>query len=126
GVTSGVCGAVLAVLLTWQDWPVVLAAPVAIVTGVVIGLVLGGLVAKIGIPSFVVTLAAFLAFQGVLLMIIRGGEQIPVNDRVILAILNDTLPPALGWLFVAITVAGYAGVALVSHHNRSARGLVVP
>lgn len=126
GFTSGVCAAVLAVLLTWQDWPVVLAVPAAIATGILIGLVLGTLVAKVGIPSFVVTLAAFLAFQGVLLMIIRGGEQIPVSDEVILAILNRTLSPALGWLFVAVTVAGYAGVALWSHNSRNARGLVTP
>jgi D-xylose transport system permease protein len=126
GFTSGVCAAVLAGLLTWQGWPVVLAAPAAIATGVVIGLVLGGLVAKVGIPSFVVTLAAFLAFQGILLMIIRGGEQIPVSDDVILAILNRTLPPVLGWAFAIVTVAGFAAVALWSHGRRTSRGLVVP
>ncbi|HEY8474682.1 MAG TPA: ABC transporter permease [Natronosporangium sp.] len=126
GVTSGVCGAVLAVLLTWQDWPALFAVPVALVTGVVIGTVLGTLVAKVGIPSFVVTLAAFLAFQGVLLMIIRGGEQIPVNNEVILALLNETLPPWLGWAFAFVCVAGFAAVALVGHYNRSRRGLIVP
>ena len=48
----------------------------AIATGVVIGLVLGFLVAKVGIPSFVVTLAAFLAFQGVGAAAHQGGTNI--------------------------------------------------
>ena len=55
---------------------------VAIVTGVAIGLTLGTLVAKVGIPSFVVTLAAFLAFQGVLLLIVNEGTIVSIPDPV--------------------------------------------
>src|SRR5450759_2673023 len=56
GVTSGVCGAVLAVLLTRSGSPWFVAVAAAIATGLAIGLLIGFLVAKIGIPSFVVTL----------------------------------------------------------------------
>lgn len=126
GFTSGVCAAVLAVLLTWHGLPWYLGVLAALVTGAVIGFVLGVLVAKVAIPSFVVTLAAFLAFQGILLMIIRGGTVIPVRDTVIVAIVNRNLPPALGWVFAGVCILGYAAVQLVSQRNRVRRGLTAP
>lgn len=126
GFASGLCAAVLAVLLTWHGWPWYLAVLVALVTGAVIGLTLGFLVAKIGIPSFVVTLAGFLAFQGIMLMVIEGGNIIPIRDDVIIALVNRNLTPALGWIFAAITVGGFAAVQLLGHVRRTARGLVTP
>jgi D-xylose transport system permease protein len=126
GFASGLCAAVVAVLVTWHNQPWYLAVVAALGTGTVIGLTLGGLVAKLGIPSFVVTLAGFLAFQGVMLIIIRGGTIIPVRDPVIVAIANRNLPPLLGWAFAAVTVAGFAAVQLLGQRRRAARGLVAP
>jgi len=124
GFTSGLCAAVLAVLLTYQGWPWYGAAAAAILTGMVVGFVLGFLVAKIGIPSFVVTLAAFLGFQGAVLLLIRGGTNVRISDPVILAIENRNLPPWLGWVLVALTIVGYATVQFLRYRNRAARGLV--
>jgi D-xylose transport system permease protein len=114
------------VLLTEYQWPWYLAVLAALVTGVVIGTVLGLLVAKIGIPSFVVTLAAFLAFQGLVLLLIKGGTNISVRDEHVLAINSDgRLSPLAGWVLFVITVAGYAAVQLVKRRNRAARSLAV-
>ncbi|MEV1288469.1 ABC transporter permease [Micromonospora sp. NPDC049679] len=124
GFASGVCAAVLAVLVTLHGYPWYVALLAAIATGTVIGFVLGFLVAKIGIPSFVVTLAAFLAFQGVVLLLIEGGKNISVRDDALVAIANRNLPPTLGWLLAAIGVGGYAAVQLLRHRKRSARGLI--
>lgn len=126
GFASGVCAAVLAVLLTWHGQPWYVALVAAVATGVVIGLTLGVLVAKVGIPAFVVTLAGFLAFQGIMLVIIRGGTIIAVNDDVVIALANRHLPPAVGWAFAAVTVGGFAAVQLFSQRRRAARGLVAP
>ena len=65
GFASGVCGAVMAILLTEHgcSWYVGRSRPPWSPASV-IGLVLGVLVAKLGIPSFVVTLAAFLGLPG--------------------------------------------------------------
>jgi len=126
GYTSGVCAAVLAVLLTWHGQPWFVAVPAALATGVVIGTTLGLLVAKVGIPSFVVTLAAFLAFQGIMLLIIRGGNIIRINDSVILSLANRNLPPAIGWALAAVGVGGYAALQLLSHRRRTSLGLVAP
>jgi D-xylose transport system permease protein len=124
GFASGVCAAVLAVLLADFGVPWYIAALAAVGTGLAIGLTIGLLVAKVGIPSFVVTLAAFLAFQGVVLLLIKGGTNISIRDDVILAIANRNVPPAIGWLLTALAVAGYAAVQLLRRRSRAARGLV--
>ena len=125
GFASGVCAAVLAVLVTSHGYPWYVAMAAAIGTGVAIGLVIGLLVVKVGIPSFVVTLAAFLAFQGVVLLLIDDGRNISVRDDVVVAIANRNIPPLVGWLLAAFGVAGYAAVQLLRYRNRSARGLRV-
>ncbi|MFG3442096.1 sugar ABC transporter permease [Nonomuraea sp. NPDC047897] len=124
GFTSGVCAAVLAVVLTNMGMPWYVGVLAAIVTGTVIGSVLGGLVAKIGIPSFVVTLAAFLAFQGLVLVLVNEGTNISISDPVIKAVAQRNLPPALGWALYAACVVSYALVQLLRARKRAARGLV--
>ncbi|MEU7877628.1 sugar ABC transporter permease [Microbispora bryophytorum] len=124
GFASGVCAAVLAVLLTLQGWPWYLAVLAAMVTGAVIGLVLGSLVAKLGIPSFVVTLAAFLAFQGVVLLLVKDGTNISIRDETILAIANKNVPPVAGWIALIVGVAVYAAIQFVQARRRAGRGLV--
>jgi D-xylose transport system permease protein len=89
----------------------------------VIGLLLGFLVAKVGIPSFVVTLAAFLGFQGVLLIMISGGKNIAITDPVILAIVNKNLPVWLGWTLFVVAVVGYAAVQMYRARSRARQGL---
>jgi D-xylose transport system permease protein len=124
GFTSGVCAAVMAVLLTNEGWPWYLSVLAAIVTGVVIGFTLGLLVAKIGIPSFVVTLAAFLAFQGVSLVIIKNGTNIAVRDKTILQIdATGKIPPWLGWVLFAVSVIAYLALQLMRRGKRVSKGL---
>src|SRR3954471_7548702 len=63
GFAGAVCSAVMVRLMVGYDMPWVVSIGAAIVTGAVIGLLIGWLRAKVRIPSFVVTLAFFLAFQ---------------------------------------------------------------
>jgi D-xylose transport system permease protein len=123
GFASGVCGAIMAILLSNHHWAWYLAIPAAIVVGIVIGFVLGVLVAKVGIPSFVVTLAAFLAFQGLVLLLLTGGKNISITDPFTVGIEKDNLPPWLGWLLLVLCVLGYAGVQLNRVRSRKSRGL---
>src|SRR6266545_4140424 len=113
GFASGVCAAVLAVLLANWNWPWYGAVLASTATGVLIGLVLGSLVAKVRIPSFVVTLAAFLAFQGVALLMLKEGRNVSVTDPVIRSIENKNLPLWLSWALLALIVLGYLGVQLL-------------
>ncbi|GLW96619.1 ABC transporter permease [Microtetraspora sp. NBRC 16547] len=123
GFASGVCAAVLGVLLTNEGWPWYAAALAAMATGAAIGLVIGTLVAKLGIPSFVVTLAAFLAFQGVVLLLLKEGTNISIRDQTILAIANKNMPPVLGWACVVAGVLVYAVLQVLQSRRRTARGL---
>jgi D-xylose transport system permease protein len=125
GVTAGASAAIMAVLLTQQGfaWPIAVLA--CLVTGTTIGLTMGLIVARLGVPSFVVTLAFFLGLQGVMLWVIGEGGTIPVRDPTILAIMNDNLAPALGWAMVVLVVGGYALVTVRGARQRSRAGLPV-
>src|SRR5262249_32807962 len=123
GFTSGVCASVLALALSDWGLPWYFAIVAGIVAGTVIGLTLGALVAEVGIPSFVVPLAAFLAFQGVVLQLIKGGTIISIQDKTILAIGNKFLTPVQGWVAYAVGMGFYAGVQLLRMRGRRARGL---
>lgn len=122
GVTSGVSGALLAVGMATWGFPWYVAVAVAIGSGLVIGLFIGFLVARVGIPSFVVTLALFLAFQGLVLVIIGEGGNVRITNDVILAIQNNNLPAWGGWLFYLIMVVGYFGLAVNGRARRLRRG----
>lgn len=123
GFASGVCAAVLAVTLDSLRFPWYLSVLAALAAGVVIGVLLGFLVAKVGIPSFVVTLAAFLGFQGVALLLLEEGTNVSVRAPVILAIVNRNLPPWLGWAVAAAGVATFAAVQILSVVRRRAKGV---
>jgi D-xylose transport system permease protein len=124
GFTSGFAGAVLAKTLTEYGWPWYLSLGLALVAGLVVGLVNGLLVAKVGIPSFIATLAMFLALQGLVLLIISTGGNVPVHDSVIVAIQNKNLPIALGWALGAIAVIAYAASALNTWASRRRNNLI--
>ncbi|WP_433726931.1 sugar ABC transporter permease [Nocardia sp. CA-129566] len=123
GFTSGVCAAVLAVLLTDKGWPWYAAVLVSLLTGVAIGLTIGTIVVKIGIPSFVVTLAAFLALQGIALKIMDNGRNISIRDETIVAIANKNVPPLLGWVMYAVLLAGFAAIQYRKLRARTKLGL---
>ncbi|RSM74205.1 ABC transporter permease [Actinoplanes sp. ATCC 53533] len=124
GFASGVCGAVMAILLTNHGMAWYVAIPAALVTGVVIGLVLGVLIAKVGIPSFVVTLAAFLGFQGLLLQLLGGGINISIRDEFVISLNNNNIPVLWSWVLAVGVLAGYALVQFSRVRSRAARGLV--
>jgi D-xylose transport system permease protein len=123
GVVSGVCAAVMAKLLADAGSPWYVAVLAAILTGVVIGLFTGSLVGLVGIPSFVVTLALFLGWQGFTLRLIGQGGTVPVRDDVITAISDENLPVALGWVLAVVVVALYAALQLNRWRTQKAKGL---
>jgi D-xylose transport system permease protein len=125
-VIGGVGAGVMAELLLKQNLPWYLAVAGALLVGVVMGIFTGVLVSAVGIPSFVVTLATFLAYQGVLLWIIGTGGTVPINDDVIFAISNGNMPIVLGWVVVIASIAAYAGLNLLVYQRRRAANLVTP
>ena len=123
GYTAGVTGAVLVILITNHNVPWYLALIAAICVGVILGFGLGTLVARLGIPSFVVTLAAFLAFQGILLLLAGEGGTIRVEDKTILAVENSNLTPTLSWVFFITVSTIYVLIGLNRINARRKAGL---
>jgi len=123
GFAAGMGAAILAVTLTERGWAWPLAILAALVCGLLIGLAIGLLVAYLGIPSFVVTLAAFLALQGAMLLIIGEGGTIPVRDEAVLTVMNDNMPVLLGWLLALIVIGGFAGTTMLAIQKRRREGL---
>ena len=89
-----------------------------------IGCITGFLVAKIGMPSFVVTLALFIAWQGVILQLIGDGGTLGLRDPVINAVANGNLSTLGSWLLFVVAAGGYAAVLLNRQVSRRRLGLV--
>jgi D-xylose transport system permease protein len=99
---------------------------IAICTGTAIGCITGFLVSKIGMPSFVVTLALFIVWQGVILQFIGEGGTLPISTSDTLnAVANGNLSVAGSWVLFVVAAGGYALLALGQHFSRLKRGLVV-
>ena len=124
GTTGGLCSAIMAVLLVRQGVSWWLALVVGLIAGVIIGFGMGWLRARVGIPSFVITLATFLAFQGVTLILIGGqGSVILPSGSPLIELENSFLPLWLGWTLLMLFVVGYAAVKVNDALGRRRAGL---
>jgi len=92
GYVAGFLGAVAAILLTKMEIPVFITIPVILVLGVIIGLFNGFMVAKLGIPAFVASLAGMLIFRGALLQVTEGTGTIIISNKIFNAIGNGFIP----------------------------------
>jgi D-xylose transport system permease protein len=105
-----VVGVVL--LLTGADKHVIGALIISVSIGAAIGIFTGWLVAKVGIPSFVVTLALFLAWQGVVLYILNSQPINIVQYGFWNGLANDNMSPTWGWVYLAVLLLGYLAYTL--------------
>lgn len=120
GVAGGVSACAMALIVVNLSWPWWTALLVGIACGALIGLAIGLLRAKLGIPSFVVTLAFFLGLQGVTLKLIGEGGSVRVDDPVIRGLTISNLPVAAGWAIAVVVVIGFAGLELHQHRRKIA------
>jgi D-xylose transport system permease protein len=123
GVTGGTAAAVMGVVMTRHGlaWP--LSLLVGLLTGAFIGMIIGLLVARLGIPSFVVTLAAFLGLQGVMLVIIGEGGTIAYRNSIVLDLMNSNMPVWLGWVLYIVGIGAFAAITFRSSAKLRAAGL---
>ena len=104
GVTAGVTMCIFIVLVNVQGLNWIVALAIAFGIGIVIGTFIGFFVARVGIPSFVVTLGLFLGLQGVELIVIGAGGLYRVQIPEIRAIQNENLPIWAGWVLLAVVL----------------------
>ena len=125
GSVSGLCAAVMAVMTVKQGHDPVLAIGAALLLGALIGALHGFFFARLGVPSFVVTLAGLIGWQGALLWVLgdTGTVNIPY-DGPVAALANTFLSEmALGYAVVLVPVALYLVSLLRGSARRAAVGL---
>jgi D-xylose transport system permease protein len=125
GFVSGVGGVIATVLLIpdGNAVPTWVAIGLALGAGIGIGTLHGLIITKIGIPSFVVTLAGLLAWNGVVLLLIGDRGTVILQDDFLIGLANDFLPQATSWILWAVAVLIYAGVGLNEIRVRRKSGL---
>jgi len=126
GVTGGVSAAFTALAVVDHGQPWWAAILIGMLVGATIGFVIGLLVAYLGIPSFVVTLAYFLALQGVTLKLIGSGGSVPVRDEVLRGLSIKNVPTSYGWLIAGLVVVVYTAIALQRYRTQVRRDLQRP
>jgi D-xylose transport system permease protein len=127
GFVSGIGGVLTAELLIGsRDWPWWAAVITALLVTTAIGALQGTLIARLRLPSFVVTLAGLLACQGVMIWILGSGGTLPISDNVINDLANGCLTPAASWLLMAAIVAAFAVVTIRRDAERRAGGAAGP
>lgn len=119
--TAGVCAALLGVLVL-SGVPGWLACIIVIFVGIVMGAVQGLLVAYVGIPSFVVTLAGLLGYQGLMQKILPTGN-LNVGDPFVRGIARVLIPDLWGIVLGLAVVGLFAYANLRKQARRKALGL---
>ncbi|HET6547473.1 MAG TPA: sugar ABC transporter permease [Solirubrobacter sp.] len=120
---SGLAGGVVAVLAVKQGWPQVLAIVVGLLVGAAVGLINGTFVTRLKLPSFVVTLAGLIAWQGALLAVLGDTGTINLPPGLITGLTTTFLAPWAGWLAGALAVALVLGGMLLRRVQRVRQGL---
>lgn len=136
GYVSGVCAVTMTLLLgqtvsgpfagffaegaTWPWWLVI---PTALLVVSAIGFAQGAIIAYLKVPSFVVTLAGFLGWNGVVLLLIGGSGTVIIQSSFVTGIANSYLTPIQGWIVAAITVLVYVGREYFYFTRRRAENL---
>ncbi|HEX7256065.1 MAG TPA: hypothetical protein VF236_09080 [Gaiellaceae bacterium] len=122
-------GAVVMTLLLRPDdpgWPWWAAIAVALLCTTTIGLLHALVITKAGVPSFVVTLAGFLIWSGVVLILTTQystAGTIRIQDATVVGIANDFLSELWGWILAVAVVVAYAALQLRTAIARRARSL---
>jgi D-xylose transport system permease protein len=123
GYLSGVAAVILARLLGEEGWNVWAAIVVVLLIGAVAGFVQGWLVAKVGLPSLIVTLGGLVGFNGLVLILISGRGTIVIQNDLIIGLSSTFLPPAVAYGVVLASVGGFAAVMLSQRKRRETASL---
>ena len=127
GFVAGMGGVIMAELLApTTGWPVAVAIIAALLATAAIGAFHGTLITRLGLPSFVVTLAGLLGWQGVMLLILGQGGVVTINTSFINDLTSGQLTVTASWI-VMLAISGLYGARVwLRDTRRRASGLVAP
>jgi len=124
-------GGVIAFKLV-QHWPWWAAILAALVACGVFGALQGMLTARLKIPSFIVTLAGFLLFSGILIVVLGGADgsvnldTSKFNQLVIYDLVQGVISPVASWVLLAVVVGAVGTTLWLRAARRRRQGLVAP
>lgn len=123
GFLAGFLGAIAAILLTQHHLPVYIVLPIILILGTIAGLLTGFLVAKLGIPAFVATLAGWLIYRGAILQVTEKTGTIIVQNDAFNAIGNGYIPSIvqISGLHLLSLLIGVLGIILYNFSAVSTR-----
>ena len=107
GAVSGLCAAIMGVLNVKHGWNPYLAIGAGVLAGATIGMLQGMFFSGFGVPSFVVTLAGLLTWQGALLYVLGDTGTLNINDGKITGLAGTLYDDATG---IGIARAGHPGL----------------
>jgi D-xylose transport system permease protein len=125
GFVSGVGGVLTAILLTpdGNELPTFIVMVIVLAAGLGIGTFHGLIITKIGVPSFVVTLAGLLAWNGVVLLLIGSRGTVILQNDFVIGLANNFMAPEAAWVLAVVCIALYAAVQLTRAVSRRRAGL---
>lgn len=123
GSVAGVCAATLGVLVVSHGWPWWAGIIAMLLVGAAIGAIQGAWFAVVGVPSFIVTLAGLLGWQGLQLHVLGSTGTVNVFESHISAIATTFLPNTLGWALAIVFAAAYALSRVARERRRRLEGL---
>jgi D-xylose transport system permease protein len=126
GAVSGLCAGIMAVLTVQHGWSPELAILAGLVAGAIIGLINGFFNTFFGIPSFVVTLAGLIAWQGALLLVLGDTGTINLPPSIITDLTSTFYGGGVGWTLAVLVTAGTLGVGLLERRRRLKANLEPP
>ncbi len=97
-----------------------------------IGFLQGSLITRLHVPSFVVTLAGLLVFEGVVIELATidksavGGVISVLPSSPVFKLVNSNIPVGLSWIILVVVLAIFAALSLTRAARRRARGLSAP
>jgi D-xylose transport system permease protein len=125
GSVSGFAAAIMAIVVVRESQSFVVGLLAGIAIGVAVGLLYSLLYVKVGVPSFVFSLAGLIAFQGALLYVLgeQGTINLPTDSWFIQFARFKFLPDAVAYLLVAVICAVYLASQLFGRARRVKAGL---
>ena len=132
GYVAGIAAVIMATLAAPpHNWGWIPAVAAGLAAAAAIGFLQGQLITRLGLPSFVVTLAGLLGWEGVLIALVSlqnpdNGGTIRISNNVILDFVSGSLSPAVGWIVMSVGVVLYGVLSFVRDKRRRASGLATP
>ncbi|ONK10510.1 ABC transporter permease [Streptomyces sp. MP131-18] len=125
GSVSGLSAALTAVTFVEAGWPLPAAMAAAIGAGAAIGWIYAQMVTRLGVPSFVATLAGLLSFLGVQLWLLgdTGAVNLPYDSDLVHFAQLAFVPAWLSYVLVVLAAGWLFATGYTLARKRRAAGL---